>query len=47
MVERRILRFRIGRLGRGGLLVTLPVILLTIIAQREIVAGLSAGELKD
>jgi ABC-type maltose transport system permease subunit len=29
------------------LLVTLPVLLLTVVAQREIVAGLSAGGLKD
>jgi multiple sugar transport system permease protein len=36
-----------GPLAAAALLVTLPVILLTIIAQREIVAGLSAGGLKD
>jgi multiple sugar transport system permease protein len=36
-----------GPLAAAALLVTLPVILLTIAAQREIVAGLSAGGLKD
>ena len=34
-------------LAAAALLVTLPVLLLTVIAQREIVAGLSAGGLKD
>ncbi len=36
-----------GPLAAAALLVTLPVLLLTVIAQREIVAGLSAGGLKD
>lgn len=36
-----------GPLAAAALLVTLPVILMTIAAQREIVAGLSAGGLKD
>jgi multiple sugar transport system permease protein len=36
-----------GPLAAAALLVTLPVIVLTIVAQREIVAGLSAGGLKD
>ncbi|MFM9975171.1 MAG: carbohydrate ABC transporter permease [Beijerinckiaceae bacterium] len=36
-----------GPLAAAALLVTLPVIILTIAAQREIVAGLSAGGLKD
>lgn len=36
-----------GPLAAAALLVTLPVIVLTIAAQREIVAGLSAGGLKD
>ncbi len=36
-----------GPLAAAALLVTLPVIILTIVAQREIVAGLSAGGLKD
>lgn len=36
-----------GPLAAAALLVTLPVLLLTIVAQREIVAGLSAGGLKD
>src|SRR4029077_2690163 len=36
-----------GPLAAAALLVTLPVPLLTIIAQRQIVAGLSAGGLKD
>ena len=31
----------------AALLVTLPVLLLTVVAQREIVAGLSSGGLKD
>jgi multiple sugar transport system permease protein len=36
-----------GPLAAAALLVTLPVLLLTVVAQREIVAGLSAGGLKD
>jgi multiple sugar transport system permease protein len=36
-----------GPLAAAALLVTFPVLLLTVIAQREIVAGLSAGGLKD
>jgi multiple sugar transport system permease protein len=36
-----------GPLAAAALLVTLPVLVLTVIAQREIVAGLSAGGLKD
>ena len=36
-----------GPLAAAALLVTLPVLLLTVIAQREIVAGLSAGGVKD
>lgn len=36
-----------GPLAAAALLVTLPVLLLTVIAQREIVAGLSSGGLKD
>ena len=36
-----------GPLAAAALLVTLPVIILTVAAQREIVAGLSAGGLKD
>jgi multiple sugar transport system permease protein len=36
-----------GPLAAAALLVTLPVIIMTIAAQREIVAGLSAGGLKD
>jgi multiple sugar transport system permease protein len=36
-----------GPLAAAALLVTLPVLLLTVIAQRQIVAGLSAGGLKD
>ncbi len=36
-----------GPLAAAALLVTLPVIVLTVVAQREIVAGLSAGGLKD
>ena len=36
-----------GPMAAAALLVTLPVLLLTIIAQRQIVAGLSAGGLKD
>ena len=36
-----------GPLAAAALLVTLPVLLLTVLAQREIVAGLSAGGLKD
>jgi multiple sugar transport system permease protein len=36
-----------GPLAAAALLVTLPVLLVTVIAQREIVAGLSAGGLKD
>jgi multiple sugar transport system permease protein len=36
-----------GPLAAAALLVTLPVIVLTVAAQREIVAGLSAGGLKD
>lgn len=36
-----------GPLAAAALLVTLPVLLLTVVAQREIVAGLSSGGLKD
>ena len=36
-----------GPLAAAALLVTLPVLLVTVLAQREIVAGLSAGGLKD
>jgi multiple sugar transport system permease protein len=36
-----------GPLAAAALLVTLPVLLLTVMAQRQIVAGLSAGGLKD
>lgn len=36
-----------GPLAAAALLVTLPVLLVTVIAQREIVAGLSSGGLKD
>ena len=36
-----------GPLAAAALLVTLPVLLLTLVAQRQIVAGLSAGGLKD
>jgi multiple sugar transport system permease protein len=36
-----------GPLAAAALLVTLPVLLLTVLAQRQIVAGLSAGGLKD
>ncbi len=36
-----------GPLAAAALLVTLPVLVLTVVAQREIVAGLSAGGLKD
>lgn len=36
-----------GPLAAAALMVTLPVLLLTVIAQREIVAGLSSGGLKD
>jgi multiple sugar transport system permease protein len=36
-----------GPLAAAALLVTLPVLLVTVVAQREIVAGLSAGGLKD
>ena len=34
-------------LAAAALLVTLPVLLVTVLAQRQIVAGLSAGGLKD
>jgi multiple sugar transport system permease protein len=36
-----------GPLAAAALLVTLPVLLVTVLAQREIVAGLSSGGLKD
>lgn len=36
-----------GPLAAAALLVTLPVLVLTVLAQREIVAGLSSGGLKD
>lgn len=36
-----------GPLAAAALLVTLPVLLVTVVAQRQIVAGLSAGGLKD
>lgn len=36
-----------GPLAAAALLVTLPVLLLTVVAQRQIVAGLSSGGLKD
>ena len=36
-----------GPLAAAALLVTLPVLFLTVVAQREIVAGLSSGGLKD
>jgi multiple sugar transport system permease protein len=36
-----------GPLAAAALLVALPVLLLTVVAQRQIVAGLSAGGLKD
>jgi multiple sugar transport system permease protein len=36
-----------GPLAAAALLVTLPVLLVTAVAQREIIAGLSAGGLKD
>ena len=36
-----------GPLAAAALLVTLPVLLVTVVAQSEIVAGLSAGGLKD
>lgn len=36
-----------GPLAAAALLVTLPVLVLTVVAQREIVAGLSSGGLKD
>ena len=36
-----------GPMAAAALLVTLPVLLLTVVAQRQIVAGLSAGGLKD
>lgn len=36
-----------GPLAAAALLVTLPILLLTIVAQKQIVAGLSAGGLKD
>ncbi|WP_200840857.1 carbohydrate ABC transporter permease [Geminicoccus flavidas] len=35
-----------GPLAAGALLVTLPVLLLTVLAQRQIVAGLTAGAVK-
>jgi multiple sugar transport system permease protein len=36
-----------GPLAASALLVTLPILLLTVLAQKQIVAGLSAGGLKD
>ena len=36
-----------GPLAAAALLVTLPVLILTVVAQREIVAGMSSGGLKD
>lgn len=36
-----------GPLAAAALLVTLPVVFVTIVAQRQIVAGLAAGGLKD
>ena len=36
-----------GPLAAAALLVTLPVLLVTAFAQREIIAGLSSGGLKD
>ena len=36
-----------GPLSASALLVTLPILVLTVVAQRQIVAGLSAGGLKD
>nr|WP_210322462.1 carbohydrate ABC transporter permease [Aminobacter lissarensis] len=36
-----------GPLAASALLVTLPILVITILAQRQIVAGLSAGGLKD
>ncbi len=36
-----------GPLAASALLVTLPILILTIVAQKQIVAGLSAGGLKD
>jgi multiple sugar transport system permease protein len=35
-----------GPLAASALIVTLPVLILTIICQKEIVAGLTAGGLK-
>jgi multiple sugar transport system permease protein len=35
-----------GPLAAAALLVTLPVLLLTVFAQRQIVAGLTAGAVK-
>ena len=36
-----------GPLAAAALLVTLPVLLVTLLAERQIVAGLSTGGLKD
>jgi multiple sugar transport system permease protein len=36
-----------GPIAAAALLVTLPILIITVIAQRQIVAGLSAGGLKD
>ncbi len=36
-----------GPLAAAALLVTMPVVILTIVAQKQIIAGLSAGGLKD
>jgi multiple sugar transport system permease protein len=35
-----------GPLAAAALIVTLPVLLLTVLAQRQIVAGLTAGAVK-
>ena len=35
-----------GPLAAAALIVTLPVLMLTILAQRQIVAGLTAGAVK-
>jgi multiple sugar transport system permease protein len=36
-----------GPLAAAALIVTLPVLLLTVFAQRQIVAGLTAGAVKS
>jgi multiple sugar transport system permease protein len=36
-----------GPLAAAGLLVTLPVLILTVFVQRDIVAGMTAGGVKN